>query len=42
MHHLHLGLLEDGDTSQSWGTYLREDEVREVLCGLRARSRLPR
>jgi murein DD-endopeptidase MepM/ murein hydrolase activator NlpD len=42
MHHLHLGLLVDGNTSQSWRTYLREDEVREVLCGLRARSRLPR
>jgi murein DD-endopeptidase MepM/ murein hydrolase activator NlpD len=42
MHHLHLGLLVDGDTSQRWGTYLGEDQVRDVLCGLRARSRLPR
>ncbi len=39
--HLHLGLLLDGNTSQRWGTYLVEDEAREVLCGLRPRQRLP-
>jgi murein DD-endopeptidase MepM/ murein hydrolase activator NlpD len=39
--HLHLGLLLDGDTSQHWGTFLLEDDVRRVLCGLRARQRLP-
>jgi hypothetical protein len=39
--HLHLGLLLDGDTSQRWGTFLLEDEARKVLCGLRARQRLP-
>lgn len=39
--HLHLGLLLDGDTSQRWGTFLLEDAAREVLCGLRARQRLP-
>lgn len=43
--HLHLGLLLDGDVSQDWGTFLREDEVRAVLGGerapLRAGSRLP-
>lgn len=42
MWHLHLGLLLDGDTSQHWGTFLLEDEVREVLCGLRPRTRLPK
>lgn len=41
MYHLHIGLLLGGETSQSWGTYLLEDEVREVLCGLRHKSRLP-
>ncbi|MFO0551930.1 MAG: hypothetical protein U0271_26330 [Polyangiaceae bacterium] len=40
-YHLHLGLLLDGDTSQAWGTYLLEDGVRAVLCGLGARRRLP-
>ena len=39
--HLHLGLLLDGDTSQHWGTFLLEEDVRRVLCGLRARQRLP-
>jgi murein DD-endopeptidase MepM/ murein hydrolase activator NlpD len=43
--HLHLGLLLDGDVSQGWGTFLREEEVRVVLGGdrspLRAGSRLP-
>jgi murein DD-endopeptidase MepM/ murein hydrolase activator NlpD len=41
MWHLHLGLLLDGDTSQGWGTFLLEDEVRAVLCGMRAKQRLP-
>lgn len=41
MYHLHLGLLKGGDTTQAWGTYLVEHEVREVLCGLRHKSRLP-
>jgi hypothetical protein len=31
--HLHLGLLLDGEVDQAWGTYLLEDEVREVLGG---------
>jgi murein DD-endopeptidase MepM/ murein hydrolase activator NlpD len=39
--HLHLGLLLDGDTSQRWGSFLLEDEVRRALCGLRPRQRLP-
>jgi hypothetical protein len=39
--HLHMGLLLDGDVSQGWGTYLLEDDARAVLCGLRARQRLP-
>lgn len=42
MWHLHLGLLLDGDTSQRWGSFLLEDEVRTVLCGLRPRTRLPK
>jgi murein DD-endopeptidase MepM/ murein hydrolase activator NlpD len=41
MWHLHLGLLLDGDTSQGFGTFLLEDEVRAVLCGMRAKQRLP-
>ncbi len=40
MWHLHLGLLL-GDTSQRWGTFLLEDEVRSVLCGLGKESKLP-
>lgn len=39
--HLHLGLLLDGDTDQRWGSFLLEDDARDVLCGLRARQRLP-
>ena len=39
--HLHLGMLLDGDVSQSWGTYLLEDEVRAVLGGYRKGARLP-
>ena len=41
MWHLHLGLLLDGDTSQGWGTFLLEDDVRAALCGMRAKQRLP-
>lgn len=41
MWHLHLGLLLDGDTSQGWGTFLLEDDVRKVLCGMREKGRLP-
>jgi murein DD-endopeptidase MepM/ murein hydrolase activator NlpD len=41
MWHLHLGLLLNGDTSQGWGSFLLEDEVRAVLCGMRAKQRLP-
>jgi len=39
--HLHLGLLLDDDVTQYWGTYLLEDQVREVLGGYRHRQRLP-
>lgn len=39
--HLHLGLLLDGDTTQRWGTFLGEADVRRVLfCGTRTGSRL--
>ncbi len=41
MYHLHIGLLLGGETSQAWGTYLLEDAVRSVLCGLGHKSRLP-
>jgi murein DD-endopeptidase MepM/ murein hydrolase activator NlpD len=33
--HLHLGFLLDGEVEQTWGTYLLEDEIREVLGGYR-------
>lgn len=39
--HLHLGLLLDGDVSQSWGTFLREEAVRAVLGGQREGRRTP-
>lgn len=39
--HLHLGLLLDNVVSQRWGSYLLEDEIREVLGGFRHRQRLP-
>ncbi|MBI4955381.1 MAG: peptidoglycan DD-metalloendopeptidase family protein [Myxococcales bacterium] len=39
--HLHLGLLLDGDTSQRWGSYLTDEQVRQVLGGLRRGTRLP-
>jgi hypothetical protein len=41
MWHLHLGLLLDGDTSQRDGAFLLEDGVRDVLCDLRHKQRLP-
>lgn len=41
MWHLHLGLLLDGDTSQRDGAFLLEDDVRDVLCALRHKQRLP-
>lgn len=40
-YHLHLGLLLDGETRQTWGSYLLEDDVRRALGGLRHLSRLP-
>ncbi len=41
MWHLHLGLLLDGVTTQRGDSFLLEDEVRKVLCGLRPKQRLP-
>ncbi|MBI5533170.1 MAG: hypothetical protein HY898_10665 [Deltaproteobacteria bacterium] len=41
MPHLHLGLLLDGEVEQTWGTYLREDEIRQVLGDYRNGARLP-
>jgi murein DD-endopeptidase MepM/ murein hydrolase activator NlpD len=38
--HLHVGLLLDGKVEQYAGTYLFEDEIREVLGGLRKGARL--
>ena len=40
--HLHIGLLLDGEVEQNWGTFLRADEIRAVLGGLRNGARLPR
>ena len=40
--HLHVGLLLDGEVSQAWGTFLSADEIREVLGGLRNKTRLPK
>ena len=40
--HLHLGFLLDGEVEQYWGTFLYEDEVREVLGGYRNGNRLPK
>lgn len=40
--HLHIGLLLDGEVEQYAGTFLFEDEVREVLGGYRNGTRLPR
>jgi murein DD-endopeptidase MepM/ murein hydrolase activator NlpD len=39
--HLHLGLLLDSEVEQYSGTFLAEDEVREVLCAWPASTRLP-
>lgn len=39
--HLHIGLLLDDDVEQGWGSFLREDAVREVLCGVGTKVRLP-
>lgn len=39
--HLHIGMLLDGEVEQRWGTFLLEDEVREVLGGYRTGVRLP-
>ncbi|MCC6553291.1 MAG: hypothetical protein IT372_09770 [Polyangiaceae bacterium] len=38
--HLHLGLLLDGEVEQTWGTYLLEDDIRQVLGGLRRGARV--
>jgi murein DD-endopeptidase MepM/ murein hydrolase activator NlpD len=40
--HLHLGFLLDGEVEQTWGTFLFEDEVREVMGGYRNGNRLPK
>jgi hypothetical protein len=42
MPHLHLGMLLDGEVQQAWGTYLLENEIREVLGPYRNLARLPR
>jgi murein DD-endopeptidase MepM/ murein hydrolase activator NlpD len=39
--HLHLGMLLDGDVEQDWSGILQEDAVREVLCGVAAKVKLP-
>jgi murein DD-endopeptidase MepM/ murein hydrolase activator NlpD len=39
--HLHIGLLLDGEVEQYWGTFLKENEIREVLGGYRNGTRLP-
>lgn len=39
--HLHIGLLLDGEVEQYAGTFLFEDEVRQVLGGFKNGSRLP-
>jgi len=39
--HLHLGLLLDGEVEQHRGTFLLEDKVRTVLCGIAPRTMLP-
>ena len=39
--HLHIGMLLDNEVSQSWGTFLLEDEVREVLGGYKRGAKLP-
>jgi murein DD-endopeptidase MepM/ murein hydrolase activator NlpD len=39
--HLHLGLLLDGVVDQRRGSFLLDDEVREVLGGWRRHQKLP-
>ena len=39
--HLHIGMLLDNEVSQSWGTFLLEDEVRVVLGGYKRGAKLP-
>jgi len=39
--HLHVGLLLDNIVSQRWGSFLLEQEVREVLGNFPHRQRLP-
>jgi murein DD-endopeptidase MepM/ murein hydrolase activator NlpD len=40
--HLHIGLLLDNEVEQTWGTFLLESEIREVMGGLGSKARLPR
>jgi len=42
MPHLHLGLLLDGEVEQEWGTYLLEEEIRQVLGSYKNGARLPK
>lgn len=37
-YHLHLGMLLDGNTSQSHGTFLNEKAIRQVLCSAPSRG----
>jgi murein DD-endopeptidase MepM/ murein hydrolase activator NlpD len=39
--HLHIGLLLDGEVEQYRGTFLLEDEIRQVLGGYRKGAKLP-
>jgi murein DD-endopeptidase MepM/ murein hydrolase activator NlpD len=39
--HLHIGLLLDGEVEQYWGTFLKADEIRDLLGGYRNGTRLP-
>ena len=41
-YHLHIGFLLDGEVRQYWGTFLYEDEIREVMGGYRKGARLPK
>lgn len=38
--HLHVGFLLDGEVDQAWGTFLYEDEIREVMGGYRKGAKL--
>ncbi len=40
--HLHLGFLLDGEVEQYWGTFLYDDEIRDVMGGYRNGNRLPK